>query len=509
MPAKSLLSPLLALFAGALLTLSFAPFNAWPLSLACPAVLAWLIQRRAHSGFTLALLFGLGLFGSGSSWVYVSIHDFGYTAAPLALLLTGIFVSALALVFALPFYALSRFFHSAKQRLLAFPLIWVLGEWSRSWFLTGFPWLFVGYAHTDTTLAGWAPVWGVYGLSLATVYAGIALLVLLRALYARELRRAAAMATAIGGLFLSGMLLQQYEWTQPQGKTIDIALVQPNIPLAKKWSPSHIDEIYEQLGQLHDASAEADLVVWPEAALPELFNEATVFIDQMDELSTRRQQALITGILYDDLEQYKFYNAIMGLGLAQGLYFKQRLVPFGEYVPLEHWLRGIIAFFDLPNSVIHKGPKGQAPLHATLNGSTFSLSSSICYEVVYPDLVAANLADAELMITISNDAWFGRSIGPLQHFQMARMRAMENGRPMLRATNTGLSGIISHTGDIVEQGEPFLATVVKGEIAVRSGNTPFAIWQSYPVVLACLFFLTLLYYRSRNECAEDERQNEQ
>lgn len=491
---------ILALFSGAVVPLSFAPYDLWIFGVLASGILA--INLRGLSplrAWLRSLAFGIGMFGTGVSWVYISIHDFGSAPALLAGVMTAAFVGFVAFVFSAPFYFYQRFIgHTRFGLLLGFPAIWVLGEWSRSWFLTGFPWLYLGYGHIDTWLAGWGPIAGVYGISFIAVFSGLALVLLQRDLEWRLLKKrkhnpvgthCTGCALLVAALFwLGGLTLNDIEWTSADaGEPLSVVIVQPNIPLALKWNPLYRVPIMRTLRELSDAHWERDLIVWPEAAIPLMYHEASDFIAEMEAKATEHNTALVTGILFDDLDAGTYYNSIMGIGAAKHIYFKQRLVPFGEYVPLEKQLRGLIEFFNLPNSVISPGPNTQQGLAI----GDFAMAPYICYEIVYPDLVANNLADARLMITISNDAWFGDSIGPLQHFQMARMRALENGRYLIRGTNTGLSGIISNKGEVLLSGNQFISQALVGTVPLMHGQTPYNRTGSIPLILFCALVLAV------------------
>ncbi len=493
-----------ALLAGCLLPLSLAPFDYWPLGILSAALLAWLLRWQSGAGgVRRSFMFGVGMYGAGTSWVYVSIHQFGLAAPWLAASLTGIFVAGMALVFALPFYVYCRFFVASRSGyLLAFPAIWVLGEWLRSWLLTGFPWLYLGYGHLDTWLAGWAPLFGVFGVSYLAVFTGVALSYLIYDLvrgrlrpegYRRKSLHISLTVIPCVLIWLGGYGLQHLRWTQPEGEPVSIGMVQANIAQELKWQPFYLAETLAIYRELSDPLWGRDWVIWPEAAMPLMYHEAGVFLEEFDQRADAADTAFITGILYDDAQTGNYYNTIIGLGEASGIYHKQRLVPFGEYMPLEKWLRGLIDFFDLPTSIIAPGPAMQDGLAAQGIG----VSPSICYEIVYPDLVAANAWGDDILITISNDAWFGRSIGPLQHFQMAQMRALENGRYVVRATNNGVSGIIDDTGQVVVAGGRFTREVIIGEAQPMTGETPFAHWLSWPVVLIAFANMLLAAFLHR------------
>ena len=472
---------------GFLITYSLAPFDQWYLGILGPCLLYLFLRRsKPQRYFLVSWLFGLGLFFSGTSWVFVAIHEFAYTPIPLAVTMTGMFVSGMALVFAIPFLIYAKYLQATQSRYpyLIFAVFWVLGEWLRTWLLTGFPWLFVGYAHVDTWLSGWAPITGVLGISFFAILSGT---LIVQALLTQH-RRILASATAIV-IWLTGYLLTGIEWNPEtqEDDQISVAIVQPNIPLEIKWDPNYRAYILDILQSESANHWDKDIVFWPEAAIPLLFQDANLLLSELDEKAKSTNTSLITGILYDDLQTAKVYNSILSIGEGDGTYFKQRLVPFGEYVPLEKWLRGLIHFFDLPNSFIYPGPKQQAKLIA----GSHSISPFICYEIVYPDLVAKSAKAADIMVTISNDAWFGHSIGPLQHLQMAQMRALENSRYLVRATNTGVSGIIDHKGQIILLADQFSQDSISATVNKRQGLTPFSVLGSLPIIAFCLLILII------------------
>ncbi|PLW67061.1 apolipoprotein N-acyltransferase [Pseudohalioglobus lutimaris] len=474
---------------GALVTLSLAPFDIWPAGILSCTLLAWLLST-CDTGQALwrGWLYGLGLFGSGVSWVYVSIHVHGYAPVPLAALLTILFCAGLAIFTALFAWSYVRLVRPLPGGMLVgFPLLWVLFEWLRSWLFTGFPWLMLGYAHVDTWIAGWAPILGVYGLSFICALSGSCLFLAWRS------RQAAAVTTyavVIGILWIGGSILQPTQWVAPANdQPLSVAVYQPNVPQEQKWDRRYYYPILEQLEAASMPLMGADILVWPEAAVPNYYQNARPFIDAVAANAGMVETTLITGIPFRPEGGEQYHNSIVALGQGSGVYHKQRLVPFGEYVPLENLLRGVIAFFDLPMSAFTRGPADQAPLQA----GAFRLAPFICYEIVYPDLVARSARNADLLVTISNDSWFGDSIGPLQHLQMAQMRALENGRYLIRGTNNGVSAIIDHQGQIVTASERFVETSLLGEVETMLGNTPFSSFGSTPVILGCGIGLALMY----------------
>lgn len=478
---------LVSLAAGSLMPLSMAPLNLWPLALLSLALLGWLtLEQQRRQILELAFAFGVGLFAVGTSWVFVSIHNFGNASLFLAGALTALFVLAMALIFAMPFTLFpSTPLPQPSRHLVLFCAVWVIGEWMRSWFLTGFPWLFTGYSQLPTALSGWGPVTGIYGISLATTITASALLL---TLLHGDLKSKITPLLVVAALWLSGTLLQQVRWTHPTGATQQVLLVQPNIPQEMKWLPEFRQQTLERLQNLSDNSRPGDWIIWPEAAVPLLYHRALPILSELHYKAVTNNNALITGILFDNAETQSYYNSLLGLGTATGIYHKTRLVPFGEYVPMERWLRGLIDFFNLPMSMISAGQPNQAHLQI----GRHRLATAICYEIVYPDLVATNANNSAAIITVSNDAWFGHSWGPLQHLQIAQMRALETGRYLIRATNNGVSAIVTPSGKIQTASEQFEQNTTRGSIEPMGGETPFMRFGSLPVVALCVLVLLIL-----------------
>lgn len=488
-----ILAVLLAPLAGAGITLSLAPYNIWPAGIfSCIALLHLLSTCSPKQALLRGWLFGLGMFGTGVSWVYVSIHVHGHTDIFLAVVLTALFCAGLGLLHSALAWCYTKYVRELPGGMLAgFPALWVLFEWLRSWLLTGFPWLYLGYGHIDTPIAGWAPVIGIYGLSLICALTASCLYLTWRA---RKWINSLSYAAIIAALWVGGSQLQPIGWVaQASEEPLSVAIYQPNIPQERKWDRDWYQPILEQYRNAMEPLYGHDIVVWPESAIPSFFQRSDDFLHPIAEQAARSGTALITGIPFREAGSEQYFNSIVALGDGEGVYHKQRLVPFGEYVPFERQLRGLIAFFDLPMSSFSAGPAQQQ----SLSTGTYRVAPFICYEVVYPDLVAENASAADLLITISNDSWFGRSIGPLQHLQMAQMRALENGRYMIRGTNNGISAIIDHRGKITAQSQQFVTTTLRGEVQVMLGSTPFSSFGSRPVIIGCaitLLLMTLMYW---------------
>ncbi|MFD2229242.1 apolipoprotein N-acyltransferase [Alkalimarinus sediminis] len=505
-------------------TLSLSPFNYWPLGiLSITIIMIGMNGASPKKSLLFGWLFGIGLFGSGVSWVYVSIHNFGNAPAPLATALTAIFVAAIALFPAATFWLFRKLFNGQDRwSVITFPAVWVLGDWFRSWFLTGFPWLYLGYGHLETPLSGWAGVLGVHGITFICCLSGSAIWYFIsrstliqrlinkqqlsqpapRAELQRKLLPASFICFATI-LWMLGALLGTIKWGYVKDITpITVAAIQANIPQELKWSRGYrlkTIEIYQTLSEPHWGKS---LIIWPETAIPILYDQAASIIKPISIRAREAGSTLISGIPYREKNpetgRTSIHNSILSTGEGEGIYHKQRLVPFGEYVPLENILRGLIQFFDLPMSSFSPGRPGQSKLKE----SSRKVTPYICYEIVYPDFVADNARDADYLLTISNDSWFGRSIGPLQHLEMAQMRALENARYVVRGTNNGISAIITPEGSVQSQTEQFVSTVLTGEVYAMGGRTPFNYLGSSPILILCgllLIFRRLLSKPSSNQ----------
>lgn len=480
-------SLLLALLGGALLPLALAPFSWWPVAIFSTYTLCFLCHGQTiRKVFAISLSFGLGMYGVGTSWIYVSINDYGHAPAELAIPLTVLFTLGMAIIFAVPLSLFGLFRKSsAIATLLAFPALWVLGEWSRSWFLTGFPWLNIGYGFIDTWIAGWAPITGVMGLSGFIMFCGALIALLTEYTQNRRIIWGGLIVVLI--ICAGGSGLSTHNWSRPSGEALKVALVQPDQPLLEKWGDDELKKILIAFKETNETLIDQNLIIWPESALPTLQNNITGFLDDIGTTLKKERVGVITGIPSSKGSQ-QYYNSVIGLGRASGNYEKRRLVPFGEYVPMEQWLRGTIEFFDLPMSAFSAGTEQQAPIVI----GKVKIAPAICYEIAYPDQLANDARDANILLTVSNDTWFGDSIGPHQHFQMARMRALENAKPLLRVTNDGITAVIDHRGKVLEQLPRFKQGILKTDVTPFTGSTPFNRYGSLPLVVLCATILALL-----------------
>jgi len=488
---------LLNLFAGASIVLAFAPFGYWYLIF--PG-LVWFIlplkELSVRQTFFRSLYFNTGFYGAGISWIYISIYQFSDTPLVISLVMMALFVVFLALLASISMVLLNRYCNRMSSNyyyLVAFPFAWLCSEWFFNWVLTGFPWLGLGYSQIDSYLSSVAPVLGASAISFLIVFMSGSAAVFIRKGYKQALH----IPVILTIIFVGVTYLSQLQWGQLTDKTLEVSLIQPNVSQHKKWLPEQRRVTLEYFYATTE-NLDSELIIWPEGAVPALARRVENYLSLINALAWDNNQAVITGIATKDNDKY--YNTALMLGNGQGKYYKQRLVPFGEYVPFEAMLRGIIGFFDLPMSSFSKGPQGQN----LLNTSDWQIAMVLCYEIIFQDVVHNQLQDAELMVNLSNDAWFGDSIGPYQHLAITRMRAVENGIPIIRATNDGISAFIDHKGNVTHSMGKFKKGVLTTEITAVSGYTPYRqlgpVW-SYVIILlipGVILLMLLIKNRSRD-----------
>ncbi|HEB59386.1 MAG TPA: apolipoprotein N-acyltransferase [Gammaproteobacteria bacterium] len=510
---------------------AFAPLGWWWLSPLLLALLFLLLDVPTPSrARRRAYFFGVGLFGVGVSWVYVAINVFGHTAWPVAALLTALFVFFLALFPALFGWLAARFavgLGNGWRLLLIWPALWVLVEWLRGWAFTGFPWLNLGYSQISSPLAGWAAVLGVYGVDLAVAMSAGAVALLVKRsgevslsvptpppppdavawTQGRDVslpRRLVLPLVVLIVLWEAGNVALRIDWTRPVGAPLSVALVQGNLPQMTKWDPASLRERLDTYAALSRAHADAQLIVWPE-------NSVTVFYHRLAEDYFRPLVAelaeggaqLVVGLPYREPDGSRYYSSFASFSGAEGeprFYHKRHLVPFGEYVPLEDWLRGLIGFFNLPMSGFSRGPRVQ-PL---LSAAGHPVSVSICYEDAFGEEVIDALPMAHFLINGSNNAWYGDSLAPHQHLEISRMRAVETGRQLLRVTTNGISALVDERGRIRARSAQFETEVLRGEVQAFAGATPYVRWGNIPLLILLGLVVAVGMWRGRRAPSQSE-----
>lgn len=475
------------LLAGSLLPMAFAPFEIYPLAIICPALLLFsCLNCNPKQAFWFGYLFGVGFFAIGASWIFVSVYQFSNVGVVISVLFTGVFILILAGFLGVQIYLLVKTFRGNTTKLcLAFPSLWVLFEWLRSWLFTGFPWLFLGTSQTTSWLRGFAPIFGEYGVSFLVALSSALLVLAIYNIYFRKFIKSFIAAFILISIWILGFALTQIHWTQPQGSLYKVALLQGDIPIPEKWNKAFIDSTLQRYHQFTEQHWNASLIVWPETAIPIWQIEARNYLDLLNAEAQKHNSALIVGIPVAD--GFNDYNAMMILGKGNGVYYKRHLVPFGEYTPLIHWLGNFFGFLNIPLSDFSSGPLKHPELHA--NG--FIIAPFICYEIAYEQLVLYEMPKANLLVTISNDTWFGHSFAAAQHLQIGQFRALETGRYYLFATNSGITAIVNAQGEIQASAPSFKPTVLTGTVQAMQGTTPIARMGIMPIIIfiAALFML--------------------
>jgi apolipoprotein N-acyltransferase len=480
----------LALLAGALLPLAFAPFGFWPLAVLCPALMLGLWRQQSpRIAALLGFGFGVAMFGAGIWWLYVSIHLEASVALAIALV-AGV-VLYLALYYAALGYLVARLTRGCSPGAyhVAAPLLWLMVEWLRGWLFTGFPWLALGYSQTDTWLAGWAPVIGSLGLSALVLTMSAALLLLWQG--SRRQRWLATGAVLL--LWIIGRALVPVAWTRVTGAPVSVAILQGAVPQDLKWQASNRGPMRELYRNLNEQALGAQLILWPESAVTELANQIPDYLADIYRRSDARGSTVVMGILRFESTGDLVYNSMLTLGTSLQFYDKRHLVPYSEYFPVPDWIRGWLARMNLPYQDISKGRSDQVAIAA----GGLKLAPTICYEDAFGNEQRALLRDADVLANVTNDAWFGRSPARYQHFQMSRMRALEARRFMVRAANDGISAIVGPDGKVVQSATEFTPVVLRGTVTPRRGLTPYARFGDGPLLVAVLLaLLWLLWPRS-------------
>lgn len=492
---RPLLSRAICLGLGALFTAGFAPLG---LSLLVIVVLIPLFyifhtvspKDAAAHGFW----WGVGAFLTGTYWIHISVSVFGGAPWYAAMVLMVGLVLIMATYIAITGVLIARLSYGEPWLLLIVaPSAWVLIEWLRGWLFTGFPWLAVGYAQSDSWLAGWAPVFGVYGASFAAVLSATAVVVLA---LTKNTGRFIAAAVALLP-FVVGAILTNIDWTENAGPPLKATIIQAGIPQDQKWQPEMREPTLEfYRGETLKAS-DSDIVLWPEVAIPSASDLERRFIARLSADALNAGQSIIFGILEREevRGEWLTYNSMFLVdGTRQQSYRKRHLVPYGEYFPVPQFIRDNFEMQFIPQTNLTPGADVQELL---VHGVETPLATAICYEDAYGAEQLYALPEARLLINVSNDAWFGRSIAPMQHLQIARMRSIEAERETIRATSTGISAFIDHKGALVERGAQFEPVVMSRAVQPRTGATPYVSLGNTPIIVFSLLLLAGAWLRVR------------
>lgn len=524
------------ILAGVLYPLGFAPIDIWPLTLISVALLINEIivvaetdnylkndkpgqeYSQSLSFFSLIFYWSLGAFGVGVSWVYVSIHEFGHVPIAGAVAISFLLVLTLSLIKASSGYLIGRLTRQLGVSLLLIilPMMWVVFEIIQTFIFSGFPWLFAGYTQIDGPLWKLSTWLGVYGVSWFMVALVTCLVFIVRSrhktkqtsLNSAEDIPSQKLLWAVFVAVLSVPVLAQliqHEKISANRESIDVALVQPNIPQEQKWDRQHFSRIIDVLYEQSSEHWNSDLIIWPEGAIPAYQHQVVDILSDLNNRALQSKTDLLLGLpIYlpkDDVS----YSALISLGESRHVYQKQVLVPFGEYVPLGAYLRGLIKFLNLPMSSFSPATSKQV----AMNFGDYQVIPAICYEITYPGIVHQLVKDADqssdqakLLVTVSNDAWFGDSLGPYQHMQMARMRALELGMPLVRSTNDGITGVVDASGNILRKIDRYQQQTLRYKVSLENKKTPyrqFGLTGIYLILIMNLLVLVVSYFRNSHK----------
>ncbi|WP_395342577.1 apolipoprotein N-acyltransferase [Ningiella sp. W23] len=492
------------------MTFAYAPFSYWWLPFfLLPAWLCVTIIRNEKPFFN-AWLFGLGFFGAGISWVHVSIATFGGVHIVFSILLMLLLCGYLALYPALFAFILKRYF-AFRLWPLAVPLLWLVTEWIRAHFLTGFPWLSIGYSQADGPFAMFYSYIGEIGVSAVMLFlAAVTANVLIKRNQATIISFTTVALVTSTSIFLFSPSAEKDELANSTPrKTFSVALVQGNIEQSIRWRPEQDRPTMEKYLRLTEQAWDADIILWPEAAVPRLEILAGDYLSLLDDIATETESALITGVVDVNIQNQYAYNNLIALGLDtsdansmpyqymhNNRFSKHHLLPIGEFVPFENLLRPLAPIFDLPMSSFSRGDYVQENLRA--KGLKFA--PAICFEIAFPNQVRANIfADTSAIVTVSNDAWFGDSHGPHQHLEIAKVRAMEFGLPVIRATNTGVTAAYDHNGNLLGKLPQFKDDVLRVDVPIVTSNTFYAKHGNIAILVISALSMLLALFLKRHQ----------
>ncbi len=479
---------LLVFLLGMLSVLGFAPFYLFPVPVFALAILLRLchVSASPRKAAALGFGFGMGLFSAGVTWLYVSLHDFGAMPTPVAIAALIVLCAYLSLFPATSLWLLARL-------RLATPMLWaaaagallMLSEWLRGYLFTGFPWLALGYSQApDSPLVGFAPILGVYGISFLLIFSAVMLFFWFDSGF-----RTRRYAVTFCALWMGGFALQMIEWVQPEGEPVTVSLLQGNIAQDLKWRDDHLENTMETYARLI-VESKSRLIVTPEISIP-LFSDVMppAYLSHIAEHARSHDGDVLIGLAERTVDgSDDYYNTMFSFGVSpEQRYRKHHLVPFGEFIPLKAVFGWIIQVLHIPLSDFSRGDLNQQPMH--LAGQRVAIN--ICYEDVFGEEIIYQLPQATLLVNVSNDAWFGRSIGPQQHLQISQMRALETGRYMLRATNTGVTAIIDERGQVLQSIEIFTTAALHGVAQGFKGATPYVLAGNYPILGAAVLAVVM------------------
>ncbi len=481
-----LLSPIF----GGILPLSFAPYDLHIALLFSIGFLFLAYYKYPERAFLHGFLFGIGMFGIGTSWIFISIHEFGNASFALAVFITLLFIIYLSLFIGLQGYIFKK--TNCKSMALAciiFALSWTVIEYFRGWMFTGFPWLLIGYSQTETIVRSYLPIIGVYGTSFICVYT---FCLFAKVFYnIKQLSRERNTVLIILSIMVCGYLFNNFAWTRQGTTPIKVSVIQANIPQDLKWEHDHLINTLNTYAKFTENNLSSELIIWPEAAIPIEKSKAKYFLAEIETMLNANNSSLISGVPIKIKGQY--YNGAFGLGKAEGSYLKQYLVPFGEFIPFKFIFEEFMLSLNIPMGDFGRGRQNQH----NLKFNNILIAPFICYEIAYASALLDFRKHANIMLTMSNDAWFGESKALAQHLQIAKARSAQAGRMQIVSTNTGLTAIIDRFGNTQSQIEPFTEDVLTDVVYPCYGLTPWSSIGSISILFGILlcYLLVIIYLK--------------
>jgi apolipoprotein N-acyltransferase len=473
-------------FSGVLTTLAFAPFNlSWLVFITLAVTFFFWDKLPAKQAAISAWLFSLGLQCSGVSWIYHSLHTHGSAPVVFAALLIFLLCCYLSLYIGLAAYIVNRFLPNkpAMRLMLFYPASWIVFEWLQGYVMTGFAWMQLGYTQIDLPLSGFAPVLGNHATGGFVAVCAGAFALLFKQRESFNIKNGIFIALPMVILFFCGSLLKTIDWTEKEGEPINVSMIQGNVPQKDKWKMHLKQPTMDMYRQLSLTQKEhVDLFVWPETAVPDYWYRVVPYINELSKEMKQRDADLLLGIFVKN-ENKRLLNSV--LSVNGGVYNKRHLVPLGEFIPLRFLIEFFNRFVKIPMSDIASGEDDQ-PL---LTAAGVPLGLSICFEEAFSRDVIKDLPEAKILVNVSNDAWFENSHEPHQHHAIARMRALETGRYMIRSTNTGITSFIGPHGEVIKQLPQFERGVLNYAVQPMSGATPFVRWGDGLIVGFCVLLL--------------------
>ena len=495
-------------FFGSLIVLAFQPFNYWFLTFLVPGLFYQLVKNESvKNTFFISYFFGFGIWAFGIFWIENSITVYGGASPILGSFLTLLLAAFLSLFQAISFtlFKLVTNHRKSFEAFLLFPAAWVLSEWLREFLFTGFPWLYIGYTSVDNLLLqGYIPVLGIFGMSFLIVLISQIFLSLLGNLRDLTQRKSLYLSSFILIIiFIGNQPLENINWTKSTGK-ISAIVVQPNIDIKEKWTQKGLNKIESAIEKKLSQNplqnlTQPTVIFWPEVTLTSLIKKNRIDEFRNSILDENNMLGMVMGAL-SETKSEEINNSLIGIGNISGIYDKKFLVPFGEYIPFSGFFSALFDFFNFNRPQILPGIENNL-----IGDNLIKISSAICYEIAYQNIFLSNSKKTNILFNASNDNWFGTGLGPHQHLQIARFRAAEHQKYLVRSTSTGISALINHHGQIVKKIKTSIneneLESFQEDVFLKSGQTPYANFGKKPFlfILVIIFLISAILKFRRDE----------